>query len=101
MCGWEFGRLPELLDEDGDPMNLNPDRSCNSFNGSDPEEVDECYEGGTGELVTLMLTPGMNGMLTANKRSLTLSFCAEKSEPHLWLRTRIWTENHRLPHHRL
>ena len=39
--GWEIGEPRELVDEDDDLMNLDPDRTCERFNGSDLEDADD------------------------------------------------------------
>ena len=57
--------------------------------------------GETGEVMILSPTPGVNRMLTANKRLRTLSFHAEKSEPNLRLRMGLWARSHHPPQHRL
>ena len=82
MRGWEIGGHPELRDEDEELMNLEPDRTKACFNCSDLEN-EEMKNGETGEVMILNPTPGVNGMLTANKRLRTLSFHAEMSEPNL------------------
>ena len=92
----EIGGQPELVDEDEYLMNLDPDSTNDSVNGSDLEDEDD-EEWGNWRVDD----PDPDSWDADDEQAMVLSFFAENYKPNVWLRMRIWAESHLPPHHRL